>query len=104
MGTLIKKGDIVRILSGKDRGKSGKVLNALPSVNRVVVEGMNIKKRHQRPRKQGEKGQIIQVASPIHRSNVMLICPSCKKPQRPRHLLLKDKKARVCRKCDSEIS
>ena len=69
----VKKGDIVKILSGADRGKQGKILRALPKENKVVVEGVNMKKKHQRPRKAGEKGQIISIPMPIHISNVKKI-------------------------------
>jgi len=69
----VKKGDMVKILSGADRGKQGKILRALPKENKVVVEGVNMKKKHQRPRKAGEKGQIISIPMPIHISNVKKI-------------------------------
>lgn len=99
----IKKGDMIRVLSGKDRGKIAKVGRVLPEEHKVVVEGVNIKKRHARPKKQGEKGQIIQISLPIDFSNVMLVCPACKKPQRPKRELRGEKKVRVCRKCEAEI-
>lgn len=67
----VKKGDIVTVISGKDKGKSGKILKAMPRENRVVVEGVNIRKKHQRPTKSNQKGQIIDRTLPIHASNVM---------------------------------
>jgi len=100
----IKKDDKVIILSGKDKGKKGKVLKAIPRDDRVIVEGVNIVKKHQRPRKQGEKGQRIEVASPINVSNVILICPKCGKNTRVGYKVLENKeKARVCKKCGQEI-
>ncbi len=99
----IKKGDTVLIISGKDRGKKGKVITSLPPENRVVVEGRNIIKKHVRPKKQGEKGQIVEVPAPLHVSNVKLICPKCKQPTRVGHKLAGDNKYRVCKKCNQEI-
>ena len=69
----VKKGDMVKILSGADRGKQGKILRVLPKESKVVVEGVNMKKKHQRPRKAGEKGPIISIPMPIHISNVKKI-------------------------------
>jgi large subunit ribosomal protein L24 len=67
----IKKGDNVQVITGKDAGKNGKVIQVLPEANRVIVEGVNMFKKHQRPKKQGEKGQIVSVPRSIHRSNVV---------------------------------
>ena len=67
----IKKGDNVKVLVGKDKGKSGKVVRAFPKANKVLVEGINLKKRHQKSRRQGAKGQVVDVAAPIHASNVV---------------------------------
>jgi len=72
MSMQVKKGDMVVVISGADRGKSGKILRALPKENRVVVEGVNIKKKHQRPTKANQKGQVVDKTMPIHVSNVML--------------------------------
>ncbi len=69
---LIKKGDMVSVIAGKDKGKNGKVLQAFPAINRVVVEGVNKCKRHLRPRKSGERGQTVEFFMPVHASNVML--------------------------------
>ena len=68
----IKKGDTVVILSGDDKGKSGKVVKAFPAINKIVIEGMNTVKKHQRPTKQGQKGQTVTIAMPMHASNVAL--------------------------------
>lgn len=69
----IKKGDKVKVITGKDKGKSGAVVRAFPKDERVLVEGVNIKKLHKRPRKQGEKGRIVEQATPVHVSNVRII-------------------------------
>ena len=76
---LIKKGDNVMVISGKDRGKSGKVINVFPKRNKIIVENVNLKKKHIRPRKQGEKGQVVNVTSPFDASNAMIICKNCGK-------------------------
>ncbi|MBI1957361.1 MAG: 50S ribosomal protein L24 [Candidatus Niyogibacteria bacterium] len=103
MALPIKKGDIVKILSGKDRGKTAKVLRVLPREARIVVDGVNIHKRHQRARKAGEKGQILSIPSPLSVSNAMLVCPSCSRPTRPRWSSEGSVKGRVCRKCGAAI-
>ncbi len=100
---LVKKGDTVKVLSGKSRGKTAKVLQVLPRESRVIVEGVNIRKRHMKPRRQGEKGQIITSPAPIAVANVMLVCLSCSQPQRSRYVIANGAKARVCRKCGSTI-
>lgn len=98
----IKKGDTVIIISGKDRGKKGKVLDSLPKKERILVEGINLRKKHQKPKRSGEKGQIIEMPLPIHISNVKLICPKCGKPTRIGHKI-GDKNFRICKKCGQEI-
>jgi large subunit ribosomal protein L24 len=96
----IKKNDNVQIIQGKDAGKKGKVLRSLPQVNKVVVEGLNLAVKHIRPRREGEKGQKVKIAMPIQVSNLMLICPRCKKPIRVGYKILADgTKKRFCRKC-----
>lgn len=96
----IKKNDTVIILSGKDRGKKSKVIRVLPEKNKVVVEGLNLVVKHVRPRKEREKGQRIKMATPMYVSNVMLICPRCKKQIRKGYKILSDgRKKRFCRKC-----
>ncbi|MDO8523291.1 MAG: 50S ribosomal protein L24 [bacterium] len=104
MKTKIKKGDSVVVISGKDRGKTAKVINFFPKTYRIVVEGVAIKKVHRRPRKQGQKGEIVSLPSPIHVSNVLLYCKSCGKGTRTGFQFLDDgKKIRICKKCKSEI-
>ena len=78
----IKKGDKVKILAGKDSGKTGKVLQIFPKEGRASVEGLNILIKHLRPQKQGEKGQVVEIPAPIDVSNVKIICPKCGKPAR----------------------
>ena len=104
MSPAIKKNDLVKILNGKDRGKTGRVFKVWPRENRIAVEGINIRKKHRRPRRQGEKGQVVQIPAPLHISNVMLICPSCARPQRTKKLLGESGKiSRICRKCQEKI-
>lgn len=100
---LIKKGDTIKIISGKDRGKSGKVTLAMPKENKIAVEGVNIKKRHLRPKKQGQKGQIIQMSAPFAVSAAMLVCPACKKVTRVGKKMIGSKKFRACKKCGAEL-
>ena len=103
MPSTIKKNDLVKILSGKDRGKTGRALKVFPRENRIMVEGLNLRKRHRRARKQGEKGQIVTVPVPMHISNTMLICPSCSKAQRAKISAGGGEKFRICRKCGVKI-
>ncbi|TSC74390.1 MAG: large subunit ribosomal protein L24 [Parcubacteria group bacterium Gr01-1014_44] len=102
---MIKKGDKVKMLSGKDRGKTGKVSSVLSKADRtrVIVEGLNKVKKHQRPRKQGQKGQIIEVERAVDVSCVQLICPHCGKSTRIGHKIEGKVKARICKKCRAEI-
>ena len=99
----IKKDDKVIVLSGKDKGKQGKVLSADPKAMKVVVEGVNVATKHQKPRKQGEEGGIIKVETPIYASKVQLVCPKCGKGTRVAHKIEDGKKVRVCKKCGAEI-
>ena len=99
----IRKNDQIQIISGKDRGKRGKVLRTMPAEEKVVAEGLNLVKRHRRPRKSGEKGQRVEVPAPVDISNVMLICGHCGKPTRVGYRITDSGKHRVCKKCKSEI-
>ena len=100
----IKKGDKVKVLAGKDKGKEGTILRSLPQKQRVVVEKVNIVSRHTKPRKQGEEGGILKKEAPIYACKVQRVCPKCNKPTRPAHKLLEGgKKVRVCKKCGAEI-
>lgn len=100
----VKLGDTVLVLTGKDAGKKGKVLKVLPKDGKVLVEGVNIRKMHKKPRGANQQGGIIEQASFIHLSNVMLICDNCKQPTRVGKKFLDDgSKARVCKKCNEII-
>jgi len=100
----IKKGDTVVVLSGKDRGKEGKGLQADPKEGKVIVEGVNVAMKHKKPRKQNEEGGIIKMETPIYACKVMHVCPKCGKPTRAAFKLLEDgKKVRVCKKCGEII-
>ena len=99
----IKKDDKVIVLSGKDKGKQGKILVADPKAEKVIVEGVNVATKHQKPQKQGQEGGIIKVETPIYVSKVMLVCPKCGKPTRVAHKIADGKKVRVCKKCGAEL-
>lgn len=101
----VRKGDKVKMLAGKDRGKTGKVLTVDKSRERLTVEGLNQLIKHAKPRKQGEKGQRIQYPASVSVSNVSVICPKCEKPARIGWQLLEGnkKKARACKKCNETI-
>lgn len=99
----IKKGDNVIILTGKDQGKKGKVSFTYPQENRIIVEGLNMIKKHQRPRKQGQKGQIISRERKIDASNAQIVCPKCSQKTRVGFKIEGDLKLRICKKCKSDI-
>ncbi|MDH4330809.1 MAG: 50S ribosomal protein L24 [Candidatus Moranbacteria bacterium] len=99
----IKKGDKVKIITGKDRGKTGKVVTSFPRDKKVIVEGLNTVKKSVKPRKEGEKGQIVETPMPVSISNVMLVCPKCDKATRVEYKIEGDKKNRVCKKCNVEL-
>ena len=99
----IKKNDTVIVLSGKDKGVKGKVLVAMPTENKVIVEGVNIATCHTKPRRQGETGGIVKKETPIRTCKVALFCSKCGKGVRVGHAMNGDKKVRVCRKCGAEI-
>jgi len=99
----IKRGDIVKVIKGKDRGKTGKVLKVFPKKNKVLVEGVNIFKKHIKPRRQGEKGEIVEVTRPMSIANVMLVCSQCNKAIRVGFRFKDKEKVRYCRKCGQNI-
>lgn len=99
----IKKGDKVKVISGKDKGKIASVLRMMPKERRIIADGVNIITRHLRPRKQGEKGQKAVVPGPLNISKVMLICPKCDRPTRVGHLIVDGDKLRQCKKCKETI-
>ena len=99
----IHKGDKVKIIKGKDRGKDGVVEKAIIKHNQVLIAGINLFKRHTKPRAEGQKGQIVEMARPITVANVALICPKCKLPTRVGYLITKDEKTRICKKCKMSV-
>lgn len=104
MGLRIKKGDTAVVLTGKNKGKSGRVLTVLPAKESVIVEGLNIVKKHMKPNKKYTQGGIIEKESPLHISNVMLMCPKCNKPTRLGSTVLDNgKKLRTCKKCKEVV-
>lgn len=100
----IKKGDTAIVTAGKDKGKKAKVVGIMKESDKVLLEGLNMYKKHERPRQQGKKGQIVERATPIHISNVLLYCSKCKKGVRiGKEADKKGGKARVCVKCKSKL-
>ncbi len=99
----IKKGDNVKVLSGNDRGKTGEVLEVIPKTEKIIVKGINIRKKHVKAKKQGEESGIIPVECAIHSSKVNVVCPKCGKATRIGYEEQKDGKVRVCKKCGSKI-
>lgn len=100
MGLGIRKEDTVLVTSGKEKGKKGRVLSVMPGSDRILIERVNIVKRHMKPSKQYSQGGIIEKEAPVHRANVMLVCPKCGSPTRVGNLILGDgRKVRVCKKC-----
>jgi len=99
----LKKGDTVLIISGKDKGRTAKILKSLVKEVKILVEGVNLKKKHVKPKKEGEKGQVVSSAAPMDISNVKFLCPKCGKAARLGYKIEKDKKFRICKKCGSEV-
>ena len=103
MAMNVKKGDTVIVLSGKDKGKQGKVLGTVPSEAKVVVEGINMVTCHVKPRKQGEEGGIVKREAAMYASKVQVVCPKCGKGTRIAHKIENGKKSRVCKHCGAEL-
>ena len=99
----IKKDDVVVVLSGKDKGKQGKVLEVQPKAGKVIVEKVNVVSRHTKPRKQGDEGGIIQKEAPLYACKVMRVCPKCDKPTRVAYEIKDGKKVRVCKHCGAAL-
>ena len=99
----VKTGDTVMIISGKDRGNSGKVLQVSPKEGKVIVEGRNMVTKHVKPRRQGEQGGIVKAEGALYASKVMPVCPKCGKATRVGHTVKDGKKVRVCKKCGAEF-
>ena len=100
---FVRKDDKVVVLSGRDKGKEGKVLSAMPKDGKLIVEGVNVASKHMKPRNQGEEGGIIKVETPIYACKVMVVCPKCGKPTRVAHKLEGGKKIRACKKCGGAL-
>ena len=99
----IKKGDTVQVLSGNDKDKKGEVLEIMPKDDKVIVKGVNIRKKHVKPRRQGEEGGIIEVECPVPSAKLNVVCPKCNKPTRIGYNVKDDKKVRICKKCGAEL-
>lgn len=99
----IKKNDVVLILTGKDAGKTGKVLTAMPAENKVLVEGINVQKKHKKARSTQEQSAIVEQVGAIDASNVEIVCSACKKATRVAYKIVDGKKIRVCRKCGASL-
>ncbi len=99
----IKKGDQIQVIAGKSKGKKGQVVRVLPSLGKIVAENINIVKKHMKPKKEGEKGQIVEIAAPFNVSNAMLVCPECGKMTRVGYSVKNGNKSRVCKKCKKEF-
>ena len=99
----IRKGDTVEVLSGNDKGKTGEVLEVIPKANKVIVKGANVRKKHVKPRKQGEEGGIISIECAIPSSKVNVVCSKCGKATRVGYSMEKDKKVRICKKCGAKL-
>ena len=99
----VKTGDTVKIISGQDRGETGKVLAVSPSEGKVIVEGFNMAKKHIKPRRQGESGGIVDAERAIYACKVMPVCPKCGKATRVGHKIENGKKVRVCKHCGAEL-
>ena len=99
----IKKDDMVLIISGKDRGRKSKVIKVFPKGGKLLIDGINLRKKHVKPKKSGEKGQIVETPAPLDASDVKLVCPKCAKAVRTGYKLEGKKKYRACKKCGQEI-
>ena len=100
----IHKGDTVKVLSGNDKGKTGEVLEVIPKTEKIIVKGINIRKKHVKPRKQGEEGGIISVESAIHSAKVNVVCSKCNKATKIGYEVDKNgNRVRVCKKCGAKL-
>ena len=99
----IKKGDTVKILSGNDKNKTGEVLEVSPKTGKILVKGVNIRKKHVKPRRQGEEGGIISVECSIDSSKANVVCPKCNKATKVGFEIKNDEKVRICKKCGAKL-
>lgn len=100
----IKKGDHVKIIAGKDRGKTATVTRAFPKDGKIIVEGVNLYKKRVKPKRGGQKGETVLVPRPLYASNAMLVCPNCKVPARIGYHFESNQKVRYCKKCGARIT
>ena len=100
---FVKKGDKVVVIAGKDKGKTANVLEVSPSDNKVLVDGVNVVTKHQKPRSQEDKGGIVKKSVPMEASNVMVVCPNCDHATRVKHGEVEGKKVRTCSKCGGSL-
>jgi large subunit ribosomal protein L24 len=104
VGLGVKKNDTVLVVAGAEKGKKGRVLSVEPKMDRLLIESVNMIKKHMKPNKQYSQGGIIEKEAPVHRSNVMLVCPKCDKPTRIGCSILEDgKKIRACKQCGEVV-
>ena len=99
----VKTGDTVQIITGRDRGNRGKVLQVSPAEGKIIVEGQNIVTKHVKPRRQGEAGGLVKAEAALYASKVMIVCPKCDKPTRIGHKIVDGKKVRVCKRCGETL-
>ena len=99
----IRKGDTVKVLSGNDKGKTGEVLEVIPKKDKIIAKGINVRKKHVKPKKQGEEGGILSIECPIHAAKVNVVCPKCGKSTRIGITVEKEEKVRVCKKCGAKL-
>jgi large subunit ribosomal protein L24 len=99
----LKKGDNVKVIRGKDKGKTGKLDKVLPKKDQVLISNINQYKRHLKSRSQGQPSEVVTLTKPVNSENVILICPKCNKPTRVGYKIEKNNKLRICKKCKSEI-
>lgn len=99
----VKAGDTVKVITGRDRGAEGKVMEVAQGEKKIIVEGVNIVTKHVKPRKQGQAGGLVKAEAPLYASKVMLVCPKCKAATRVGNAVEKDKKVRVCKKCGNNF-
>lgn len=99
----IKEGDQVEVFAGRNRKKQGKIIKVIPAKERVVIEGVNLRKKHVRPKRADRKGETVEIPAPLPVANVRLICPSCSKPTRIGYKVEGKNKTRICKKCQSKI-
>jgi large subunit ribosomal protein L24 len=104
MAAKVRKNDTVQVLTGRDKGKQGKVTRVIPKEDRVIVDGVNIRKRHTRPRQAGEQAGIVEFPAALHVSNVAVVCAKCGKATRIGFRILADNsKVRYCKRCDEVV-